>query len=105
MPKRRFQIALPALYTAFAIYAWVDFINTNPDGLANIGLFVVTAPVTIAALIVSGLIGRSSMLMPQGHGYIGDHALYYIPAVAMTAILCWVIGRGLDRMLAGKPPV
>lgn len=105
MPKRRFQIALPALYTAFAIYAWVDFINTNPDGLANIGLFVVTAPVTIAALIVGGLIGRSSMLMPQGHGYIGDHALYYIPAVAMTAILWWVIGRGLDRMLAGEPPV
>jgi len=103
-PKRRFQIAIPALYIAFAIYGWVEFINTNHDGLANIGLFLITAPVTIIGLIVGGLLGHSSMPMPHGFGYVGDHALYYFPAVAITAAVWWFIGRGLDRMAAGKPP-
>ena len=103
MPKRRFQIALPAVYIAFAIYGWIDFINTNHDGLANIGLFVITAPVTIIGLIVGALIGRSNMLMPHGFGYIGDHALYFFPAAAVTAVIWWFIGRGFDRLLAGKP--
>ena len=37
--KRRAQVILPALYLAFATYGWIDFVNTNHDGLANLGLF------------------------------------------------------------------
>jgi hypothetical protein len=97
------QSALPALYVAFASYGWFDFINTNHDGLANVGLFLITFPVTIVVLIVGGLMGRSSMLMPSGYGYLGDHALYYAPAVAVTAFLWWLVGRAIDRRLSRTP--
>ena len=90
---------LPGLYLAFAIYAWVDFTRINHDGLANIGLFLVTLPATLVVLAAGAAAGRSSMWMPEGHGYLGDHALYYVPAVALCAILAWWIGRAVDRRL------
>ena len=105
-PRRRgclgipFALWLPALYIAFAIYAWIDFTRINHDGLANVGLFLVTLPVTIVDLIIASLMGRSSVLMPHGHGYLGDHALYYGPAVIVTAMLMWLIGRSIDRAVA-----
>ena len=95
--KRRARFILPGLYVAFALYAWVDFTRTNPDGLANIGLFLVTLPVTLFDLALGALSGQSSVLMPSGHGYIGDHALYYFPAAAVTAGLWYLIGRWIDR--------
>ena len=98
--KRRAAFILPCLYIAFAIYAWIDFTNTNHDGLANLGLFVVTLPVTIVMLIAGWLMGSSEMPMPDGHGYLGDHALYYVPAVLVTAVLWWLIGRAIDRFRA-----
>jgi hypothetical protein len=94
-----FTVWLPVGYLAFAIYAWIDFTRTNHDGLANVGLFLGTFPVTIVDLIVGGIIGRSSIIMPHGHGYLGDHALYYAPAVIVTAALCWLIGRLIDRKI------
>lgn len=98
--KRRAQLALPVLYVAFAIYAWFDFVNTNHDGLANVGLFLVTLPVTIIVMIAGSSRGQASMPMPTGHGYLGDHALYYFPAVVVTAALWWMIGRIIDRVFA-----
>ena len=95
--KRRARFILPGLYLAFALYAWVDFTHTNRDGLANVGLFLVTLPVTLLDLALGAMLGRSSILMPHGHGYIGDHALYYFPAVAVTALIWWWIGRAIDR--------
>lgn len=94
-----FARAVPLAYLAFAIYAWVDFTRLAHDGLSNVGLFVVTLPVTLVILLVGSLLGRSSMMMPSGHGYLGDHALYYVPAVAVTALLLWWIGRAIDRRL------
>jgi hypothetical protein len=90
---------LPTLYVAFAVYAWVDFVHINHDGLANVGLFLVTLPVTLIDLLLGILLGRREVLMPHGHGYIGDHALYYFPAVAVTASLFWLLGRAIDRVL------
>ncbi|HUP66755.1 MAG TPA: hypothetical protein VM145_00895 [Sphingomicrobium sp.] len=100
---------LPGLYLAFAAYAWVDFARTNHDGLANLGLFLVTFPVTIVDLLVAQMVGQTSVLMPEGHGYLGDHALYYVPAALVTAGLWWLVGRKIDRMIdrldeEGQPP-
>ena len=94
---------LPALYFAFAIYAWIDFTRINHDGLANVGLFLATLPVTLIVLLVGTATGRSSMWMPEGHGYLGDHALYYFPAVLMTTALAWLAGRAIDRFVARLP--
>ena len=96
-------IWFPGLYLAFAIYAWIDFTHINHDGLANVGLFLVTFPVTMIDLIVSSSLGNSSVLMPTGHGYLGDHALYYAPAALATASLFWLVGRTIDRFIAGIP--
>ena len=98
--KRRVQLILPALYAAFAGYGWIDFVNTNHDGLANLGLFVATAPIAILLLIIGSLMGQTEMPMPDGFGYIGDHALYYFPAAFLLTLICWLIGRWLDRALA-----
>ena len=92
---------LPGLYLAVALYGWIDFTRTNHDGLANIGLMLITLPVTLIGLLIGGLLGHSSfILLPSGYGYLGDHALYYVPAVAVTASALWWIGRTIDRMLA-----
>ena len=98
--RPRAQILFPALYVAFAVYGWIDFVHTNPDGLANVGLFLITLPVTIVVSIVGSLQGQTSMPMPEGHGYLGDHAMYYVPAVMITALLWWLIGKAVDRWLA-----
>ena len=95
--KRRARYILPSLYAALAVYAWIDFTRTNHDGLANLGLFLVTLPVTLIDLALSAALSRSTVLMPHGHGYIGDHALYYVPAATVTAALFWWIGRAIDR--------
>jgi hypothetical protein len=96
--KRRARFILPGLYLAFALYAWIDFTRINHDGLANVGLFLVTAPVTAVGLLIGWIIGRKSfVLLPDGFGYLGDHALYYVPAVAVTAALVWLLGRKIDR--------
>jgi hypothetical protein len=98
-----FALWLPGCYLAFALYAWIDFTRTNHDGLANVGLFLVTFPVTIADLILSAMTGRQDVLMPHGHGYIGDHALYYLPAALVTAALFGLAGRAIDRLVAKLP--
>jgi hypothetical protein len=38
-------------------------------------------------------------LLPSGHGYLTDHAIYYVPAVAITAIVLWLFGGLIDRVL------
>jgi hypothetical protein len=92
------------LYLAFAAYAWFDFTRINHDGLANVGLFLVTAPVTVLELLLSA--NSSWSLVPHGHGYLLDHAFYYFPAVAATALLIAAAGRLVRRAIApasGEP--
>lgn len=90
---------LPGLYVTFACYVWVYFVRTNLDGLANIGLFIVTLPATLVELLLRSLLNRGNVLTPQGHGYLTDHALFYAPAVLSIAALLWWLGRSVDRRL------
>lgn len=95
----KFRLILPGIYLLLALYVWWDFTQINRDGLANFGLFVVTAPVTVLGLIIDAIVGSKSFsLLPTGHGYLRDHALYYVPAVALTGLLFWWIGSAIDRM-------
>ena len=95
---RRARFILPGLYLALALYVWIDFTRIAHDGLANLGLMAITFPVTLIGLLIGSLMGRSSfVLMPTGFGYLGNHAIYYVPAVALTALLFWWLGRVIDR--------
>ena len=69
------------------------------DGLANVGLFLVTAPVTAAGLLIDAMSGTSKgfSLLPDSFGYLGNHSIYYAPAVAVTAGLLFLLGCKIDR--------
>ena len=84
------RVLLPAAYVALALFAWIDFVRTNPDGLANLGLMAVALPVTLFGLGLSWLVGSESfVLLPTRFGYYLDHALFYWPSVALTAALLY----------------
>ena len=96
--KPRARYILPGLYLLLAIYVWFDFANAPADGLANLGLFAVTLPVTLVGLAIGAISGaRQFVLLPDGAGYLLSHAIYYVPSVALTALLLWWIGRAIDR--------
>jgi hypothetical protein len=83
---------VPVLYLAVAAYAWVDFLRLPTDGLANVGLMLVTLPVTLVGLVLTELAGGEAfVLLPSGFGYYVDHALYYWPSVGATALLLYWI--------------
>ena len=99
------RFLLPSLYLAFAIYAWIDFVYLPADGLANVGLMLVTLPVTIVGLIISWAIGSASfVLLPSGFGYYGNHAIYYWPSVLLTALLLYWLAAGVRRLMRGTGP-
>ena len=95
------RLVVPATYLAVALYAWVDFVRTNPDGLANVGLYLVTLPVALVGLAITEAMGAGSfILQPSGFGYYGDHALYYWPSVLVTAALLYWVTAALTE---GRP--
>ncbi|GLS36847.1 hypothetical protein GCM10010869_24380 [Mesorhizobium tianshanense] len=95
----KWRIILPAAYLAPAAGVWIDFVNTNPDGLANLGLMFVVLPITVAGLFIGWLVDQESfVLLPDGLGYFGDHALFYVPSVALIALALWLLGRRIDRI-------
>ena len=92
------RFILPSLYLLFAAYIWWDFTRLPPDGLANSGLFLVTAPVAVLGLIIDMVAGsKRFFLLPDGYGYLMNHALYYARAVVVTALLVYWLGRTIDR--------
>ncbi len=96
---------LPGVYLAFALYAWMDFMRLPKDGLANIGLMLVTLPVTVVGLILSWALGSTKfVLLPNGFGYYGDHAIYYWPSVLITALLLYRLAVGVRRLMRKKLP-
>jgi hypothetical protein len=89
---------VPVLYVAVAAYAWVDFLREPKDGLANVGLMLVTLPVTLVGLVLTAMAGGDAfVLLPSGFGYYLDHALYYWPSVGATALLLYWIAATLTR--------
>ena len=92
---RRLSIALPALYFLGGIGVWIDFMRTNPDGLANIGLLLYVFPVTIAGLASGRLIGATAFpLIASSLGYWTAHALFFFPSLlAVTGGIGWLLSR------------
>jgi hypothetical protein len=77
------------LYVAFALYAWIDFTRTAHDGLANLGLMLVTLPVTAVGLLLTWALGKAGfVLIPSGMGYYTAHAVYSWPSALLIAGFC-----------------
>ena len=91
------KFVVPALYLALAVWAWVDFLWRPPDGLANVGLMVVTFPVTVLGLLLTELRGGGRFaLLPDAFGYYADHALYYWPSVGLITLVLYAIARAFS---------
>jgi hypothetical protein len=89
-------------YLTFAAYAWFDFTRINHDGLANVGLFLMTAPIALVDAVMTS--NGWGSLQPHGHGYLTDHALYYVPAVAVTALLLGIVASAIVRVFRRADP-
>jgi hypothetical protein len=95
----KWKYVLPALYLALAMYAWIDFTRTAHDGFANLGLMLVTLPVTALGLLLTSALGRTDfVLIPSGLGYDTAHAVYFWPSALLIAALLYGICSALDRL-------
>ena len=99
----KLKIVLPAAYCAVALIAWINFARAPPDGLANVGLMLVALPMTLLDLALrSADAPGSSVLMPDSHGYYGNHAVFFACSVVIIASALWWLGRFLDRKRAAR---
>lgn len=100
----RLKLILLGLYVALAIFAWIDFMRLPKDGLANVGLMIVTLPVTLIGLVLSWAVRSSKfVLLPDVFGYYGDHAVYYWPSVLITALLLYALASLIRAKMPPKP--
>lgn len=101
----RVRLILPIVYLAVALGAWIDFSHLPPDGLASLGLWLVVFPIALldVALRPADAPG-SSVFMPHGHGYYGDHAIFFSVSVFIISILLYALGAAIDRLVRKTPP-
>jgi len=66
---------------------------------------LVTLPVTVVGLVLSWALGSTKfVLLPNGFGYYGSHAIYYWPSVLITASLLYWLAVGVRRLMRKTPP-
>lgn len=99
MMHRRWRYVPPALYLALALYTWIDFTRTAHDGLANLGLMLVTLPVTAVGLLLTWALGKTGfVLIPNGMGYYTAHAVYFWPSALLIAALLYGLYSWFNRL-------
>src|SRR5206468_3671702 len=101
--RLRLKLLLPGFYLIAAQLAWLDFWRLPPDGLANVGLMLVVFPTALADLALRpDTAPEVSVLMPHGHGYVVDHALFFVPSVLLITSLLASLGWWIDRRRAKR---
>jgi hypothetical protein len=95
----RWKYVLPALYLAFALYAWIDFTRTAHDGWGALGLVLATLPTAAIGVALTQALGQTGfVLIPSGLGYYTAHAIYFWPAALLTAAVLYGVCSALDRL-------
>jgi hypothetical protein len=87
------KFLLPLLYLAGAMFIWVVFVNSNPDGLANIWIAIYTFPIFMIGTL---LLHQEFPYMPGG--YYQAHAQYFWPSVILLAVVMFLIFNGLQNL-------
>jgi hypothetical protein len=99
----RLRYWLPLAYALLAAFTFWEFVHTNPDGLANVGLVVMVLPVTLVGLLIKWLFGIPEFpLIPDWFGYYWDHAVFFIPSALLITTLLWRFGLAIDRAVAAR---
>jgi hypothetical protein len=94
----KLKLIIPALYILGATPIWFIFSQTNPDGLANLGLVFYTFPIVLLGTFVFHL----EFPYVSG-GYYVSHALYFWFSVIFLATLQFSIFHGLQKITKPKP--
>jgi hypothetical protein len=101
---KKARLILPVVYLVVALGAWLDFASLPPDGLASLGLWLVVFPIALLDIALrSSAAPGSSVFMPDGHGYYGDHAIFFSVSVLIMAVLLYVLGGYIDRLIRQSP--
>ncbi|WEX87696.1 hypothetical protein PZN02_000117 [Sinorhizobium garamanticum] len=87
----------PALYIVGAIVIWLDFLRSNPDGLANIWIAIYTFPI----VIIGTFLLQGEFPYVPGR-YYEAHAFYFWPSVALLALALFLIFHALQKI--ANPP-
>lgn len=95
--RRKIALGLVALYVLTAVWVLVAFLRAPPDGLANIGTVLWTAPIAAIGVFLERWTGIGYPFMPSRFGYYGGHTIYFTLAVASIAAAVY-------RIIAGKRP-
>jgi hypothetical protein len=99
----RLRYWLPVAYALLAALTFWQFLETNPDGLANVGLVVVVLPVTLIGLLIKWLVGMPEFpLIPDWFGYYWDHAVFFTPSALLVTYLLWRFGLAIDRAVRAR---
>lgn len=94
----KLKLIIPALYILEAIPIWFVFSQTNPDGLANLGLVFYTFPIVILGTFVFHL----EFPYVTGSYYVA-HAVYFWVSVTILAALLCLIFHGLQKITKPTP--
>lgn len=99
----KYRFVLPAVYGAAALLAWIDFSRLPPDGLANLGLMLVAAPVTLLDLALRPSAAPGTfVLMPDSLGYYANHAVFFAGSVFVISAALWLLGVWIDRRRSSR---
>ena len=97
----RLRWILPAAYAVAALLGWIDFVRTPPDGLANLGLMVIVAPIALLDLALRPAFGATeSLFIPSHLGYYSAHAVFFGCSVLVLAVALFFLGWAMDRLFA-----
>jgi len=93
------KFGVPAVYIAGSIVIWLNFLGSNPDGLANIWIAIYTFPIV---LIGTFLLQGEFPYMPGR--YYEAHALYFWPSIAVLALVLFLIFHVLQKIVRPAAP-
>ncbi len=83
---KRLPYVVAILYCIGAVFVWIDFSYTPPDGLANVGIVLYTLP----AFLIGKVISAREFPFFVG-GYYEAHRVYFIVSVAILSSLMFIV--------------
>jgi hypothetical protein len=90
--KKYLKYIITAIYLAGGILVWVDFRNSPPDGLANVGIILYVLPATI----VGGFISDNHFPYFDGRYYV-SHFRFFLTSLLTIAALIFCICELVNR--------
>lgn len=81
------------VYLLGAVLVWIDFRNSPPDGLANVGIGLYTLPVFLLAKLFT------AEEFPYFRGdYYYAHTKYFIVSVLAISVMIYFILLGIEKV-------